>query len=150
MRESVRCIVCLDTDQSALRRDGNGQMAAVLRASSMQMALDAYKLQEEPLTLPSTGGFFVPNMLVHQWTNMTADQAELQPFRVSMVCARVPKAPTAENAESTMVEAMVEAYEEQAKDQIFNVLRAAQLHDCSELVVDAGRTPRGSRSSSRR
>ena len=33
---------------------------------------------------------------------------------------------------------MAEAYEEQAKEQSLNVLRAAQLHDCSELVVDAG------------
>ena len=72
-------------------------------------------------------------MLVHQCTKETADQAELQPFRVAtMVCARVPKAPTAEDAERNPW--MVEAYEKQAKDQIFNVLRAAQLHDCSELV----------------
>ena len=33
---------------------------------------------------------------------------------------------------------MVEAYEEQAKEQSLNVLCAVQLHDCSELVVDAG------------
>ena len=42
-REFVRCIVCLDTDESALRREGKGQMAAVLRASTMQMALEGWR-----------------------------------------------------------------------------------------------------------